>query len=221
MQFFLDTANIEDIKKYAAWGIVDGVTTNPSLIAKEGVSLEKRTKEICEIVDGPISAEVIALDAPGMIIEGRRYAKWHKNVYVKVPMTSEGLKAVKVFTAEGIHTNVTLVFSTGQAIMAAKAGATLISPFVGRLDDISEDGMLLIKEIVEVFKNYNFKTKVLVASIRHPRHVIDAAKMGAHIGTMPPKIFDLLVAHPLTDKGIKAFLEDWEKVKGLQQKVTA
>jgi transaldolase len=216
MQFFLDTANVESIKKFVSWGVVDGVTTNPSLIAKEGVSLEKRIKEIAEVVDGPISSEVIATDAEGMIKEGREYVKWHKNVYVKLPMTPAGLEACKVLTSEGIKTNVTLVFSSSQALLAAKAGATLISPFVGRLDDISEDGMALIAEIVEIFQNFEIKTKVLAASIRHPRHVIDAARIGADIATMPPEILEKMVKHPLTDKGIAAFLADWEKVKSLQ-----
>ena len=216
MQFFLDTADIEDIKKYASWGIVDGVTTNPSLIAKEGVSLEKRIKEIAEVVDGPISSEVIAKDVKGMLKEGHEYVKWHKNIYVKVPMTPDGLQAVKIFTEEGIKTNVTLCFSMSQAIMAAKAGATLVSPFVGRIDDISGDGMGLIEEIVIAYNNYDYATKVLVASVRHPRHVIDSALIGADIATMPPQIFDKLIKHPLTDSGIERFLADWEKVKKAQ-----
>jgi len=216
MQFFLDTADMEQIQKYASWGIVDGVTTNPSIIAKEGVNLEERIKEIAKIVDGPISAEVIATDSEGMIEEGRKIAAWHENVYVKVPMTSEGLKAVKVFSAEGINTNVTLVFSVSQAVMAAKAGATLVSPFLGRLDDISEDGMQLIADIVQIYENYGFQTQILAASIRHPLHVVQAMKLGADIATMPPKIFDKLVSHPLTDKGLAAFLADWEKVKDKQ-----
>jgi transaldolase len=216
MQFFLDTANIDEIKKYAEMGIVDGITTNPSLIAKEGVSLEKRIKEIAGIIDGPISAEVIATDFETMLKEGRRNAGWHKNVYVKLPMTPDGLKACKVLTSEEIHTNVTLVFSLSQAVMAAKAGATLVSPFVGRLDDISEDGMQLIKDIRTVFDNYDFKTKILAASIRHPMHVVQAMKIGADIATMPASVFDQLFKHPLTDIGIKKFLDDWEKVKGLQ-----
>lgn len=216
MQFFLDTANIEDIKKYNSWGIVDGVTTNPSLIAKEGVSLEKRIKEIAEVVDGPISSEVIATDVEGMLKEGREYAKWHENIYVKVPMTPAGLQATKIFREEGIKTNVTLCFSMSQAIMAAKAGATLVSPFVGRIDDISGDGMGLIEEIVIAYDNYEFETKVLVASIRHPRHVVDSALIGADIATMPPDIFDKLIQHPLTDAGIEKFLADWEKVKKAQ-----
>ena len=213
MEFFLDTANIDEIKKYASWGIVDGVTTNPSLIAKEGVSLEKRIKEIAEVVDGPISSEVIATDVEGMLKEGREYAKWHKNIYVKVPMTAEGLQAVKVFNAEGIHTNVTLIFSASQALLAAKAGATLVSPFIGRLDDISEDGMSLISDIVQIFDNYDLATKVLVASIRHPRHVVESALIGADIGTMPAAVLDKLVKHPLTDKGMAQFLADWEARK--------
>lgn len=213
MQLFLDTANLDSIKKFAAWGIVDGVTTNPTLIAKEGVSLEKRIKEIAEIVDGPISSEVIATDLKGMLSEGRKMAKWHKNVYVKVPATPEGLQAVKVFKEEGIHTNVTLVFSAGQALLIAKAGATLVSPFIGRLDDISQDGMGLIEEIMDIYCNYGFETKVLVASIRHPRHVIDAARIGADISTMPAEIFEKLIQHPLTDIGIQKFLQDARSIK--------
>ncbi|MEK7672570.1 MAG: fructose-6-phosphate aldolase [Patescibacteria group bacterium] len=216
MQLFLDTANIEEIKKYAAWGIVDGVTTNPTLIAKEGVSLEKRIKEICKVVNGPISSEVVSNDLDEMLKQGRAYARWHRNIYVKVPMTAEGLQAVKILTKEGIKTNVTLVFSASQALLAAKAGATLVSPFIGRLDDISQDGMNLIAEITQIYKNYGYKTKVLVASIRHPRHVVDAAKLGADIATMPPEIMAKLIQHPLTDSGIKKFLEDWDKVKDKQ-----
>ena len=217
MQFFLDTADLEDIKKYAAWGMVDGVTTNPSIIAKEGVDLETRIKEIADIVDGPISAEVVSEDAAGMIVEGEKIAQWHPNVYVKVPMTSEGLKAVKHFSEHGIHTNVTLVFSVSQAVMAAKVGATLVSPFVGRLDDVSEDGMQLIADIRQAFDNYGYGTQILAASIRHPKHVVDSIIIGADIATMPPKIFDQLVAHPLTDKGLAAFLADWEKAKAFQK----
>lgn len=217
MQFFLDTADLEQIKKYASWGIVDGVTTNPSIIAKEGVDLETRIKEIAKIVDGPISAEVVSEDAAGMIEEGERISKWHPNVYVKVPMTSEGLKAVKYFSDNGIHTNVTLVFSVSQAVMAAKAGATLVSPFVGRLDDVSEDGMQLIADIRLAFDNYGYTTQILAASIRHPKHVIDSMAIGADIATMPPEIFDKLVKHPLTDKGLAAFLADWEKAKKFQK----
>lgn len=217
MQLFLDTANLEDIKKYAAWGIIDGVTTNPSLIASEGVSLEKRIKEIAKIVNGPISAEVIATDAEGMIKEAKKYAAWHKNVYVKIPLTSEGLKAVKKLNKEGINTNVTLCFSVSQALLAAKAGATLISPFVGRLDDISADGMQLVADIITIYNNYGFETKIVVASVRHPQHVTEAALLGADIATVPPEIVEKLIEHPLTDSGIAKFLADWEKVKSLQK----
>lgn len=216
MQFFLDTANLEDIKKYAAWGVVDGVTTNPSLIAKEGVSLEKRIKEIAEVVDGPISTEVLATDVEGMLEEARKYAKWHKNIVVKIPMIEEGVKALKVLSAEGIKTNVTLVFSSGQAIIAAKNGATYVSPFIGRLDDISEDGLGLIHEIVAIYRNYNFSTKILVASVRHPRHVIESAIMGADVSTVPPEVFEKLIKHPLTDKGLAAFLADFRESKSMQ-----
>jgi transaldolase len=216
MKFFLDTANLEDIKKYASWGIVDGVTTNPSLIAKEGVNLKDRMMEIAAVVDGPLSAEVISEDHEGMMKEALDYATWHDNIYIKVPMTSEGLKTVKALTAKGIRTNVTLVFSLSQAIMAAKAGATLLSPFVGRVDDLSGDGMGLISEIVQVWDNYGFETEILVASIRHPRHVVEASLIGADICTMPPAIMDKMVAHPLTDKGIANFLKDWETVKDKQ-----
>ena len=214
MQIFLDTANLDDIKAFANCGILDGVTTNPSLVAKEeGVSFESRIKEITELVDGPISAEVISTDTEGMLKEGREYAKWHENIYIKVPMTKEGLCAVKQFTKEGIRTNVTLVFSAGQALLAAKAGASLISPFIGRLDDAGQDGMQLISEIVEIFSNYDFDAQVLVASIRHPRHVIDAARLGADIATVPPAILGKFMNHPLTDKGLAKFLADWKSVK--------
>ncbi len=217
MQFFLDTANLEDIKKYATLGIVDGVTTNPSLVAKEGVSLEKRIKEICEVVKGPVSSEVIATDFQGMINEARIYRTWANNVYVKVPMTMDGIRACRALTDEGVNVNVTLVFSVNQALLAAKAGAKLVSPFVGRLDDISENGMLLVEEMVTVFGNYNFEAKVLAASIRHPEHVTAAALAGADIATIPPSVMELLFKHPLTDKGIAQFLADWEKVKNLQK----
>lgn len=216
MQFFLDTANLDAIKKYNAWGVVDGVTTNPSLVAKEGVSLEQRIKEIAEVVDGPISAEVISTDYEGMVEEGKKVATWHKNIYVKLPMTENGLKACKALSSEGIHVNQTLIFSAGQALLAAKAGATVISPFIGRLDDISEDGMALIAEIATMFSSYELKAKVLVASIRHPRHIIDAARIGAEIATMPPDVLEKLIKHPLTDIGLEKFLADWEKVKDLQ-----
>lgn len=213
MKFFLDTADIESIKKYHAWGVVDGITTNPSLIAKEGVDLKERIHEITEVVDGPISVEVTATDKEGMLKEAREFAEWHKNIVVKLPMIEEGLKALKILSEEGIKVNVTLVFSAGQALLAAKNGATYVSPFVGRLDDISEDSMNLISEIVTIYDQYDFDTEVLVASVRHPRHVIESAVMGADIATVPPKVLDSLIKHPLTDKGLKAFLDDWEKAK--------
>ncbi|HJV90540.1 MAG TPA: fructose-6-phosphate aldolase [Holophagaceae bacterium] len=212
MRFFIDTANIDEIRKVNAYGILDGVTTNPSLIAKEsGKPFEAIIEEICGIVDGPISAEVISLEAPGMIEEGRKLAKIHKNVVVKVPLTAEGLKAAHAFKGEGIRTNVTLCFSATQALMAAKAGATYVSPFVGRLDDINLDGMELIREIVAIFENYGLETQCLAASIRQPRHVTDAALAGAHVATIPTKVFDQMIKHPLTDKGIESFLADWRK----------
>ena len=212
MKFFIDTANISEIKRINEWGILDGVTTNPSLIAKEsGRRFEEIIEEICGIVDGPISAEVIALDAPTMIKEGRELAKIHKNVVVKVPLTAEGLKATHAFKAEGIHTNVTLCFSATQGLMAAKAGATYVSPFIGRLDDINMVGMELIEELVAIFATHELDTNVLAASIRSPRHVTDAALAGAQVATIPTKIFDQMLAHPLTDKGIEGFLADWKK----------
>ena len=212
MKFFIDTANVADIRRINEWGILDGVTTNPSLIAKEsGKPFEAIIEEICSIVDGPISAEVIALDAPSMIEQGRKLAKIHRNVVVKVPLTAEGLKATHAFKAEGIRTNVTLCFSATQGLMAAKAGATFVSPFVGRLDDINLVGMDLIEELVAIFDNYDLTTNVLAASIRSPRHVTDAALAGAHVATIPPKVFDQMLAHPLTDKGIEGFLADWKK----------
>lgn len=212
MRFFIDTANIDEIRKVNAYGILDGVTTNPSLIAKEsGKPFEAIIEEICGIVDGPISAEVISLEAAGMVEEGRKLAKIHKNVVVKVPLTAEGLKATKAFKAEGIKTNVTLCFSATQGLMAAKAGATYVSPFIGRLDDINLDGMLLIRELVAIFENYGLETNVLAASIRGPRHVTDAALAGAHVATIPTKVFDQMLRHPLTDKGIEGFLADWKK----------
>ena len=212
MKFFIDTANISEIQRIHAWGILDGVTTNPSLIAKEsGKPFEAIIEEICGIVDGPISAEVIALDAEGMVKEGKALAKIHKNVVVKLPLIPEGLKACKALSAEGIRTNVTLCFSATQGLMAAKAGATYVSPFVGRLDDINLRGMDLIEELVAIFENYGLETQVLAASIRLPRHVTEAALAGAHVATIPPKIFDQMLGHPLTDKGIEAFMADWKK----------
>ncbi|MDG6220637.1 MAG: fructose-6-phosphate aldolase, partial [Candidatus Thermoplasmatota archaeon] len=193
MKIFLDTANVEHIREAASWGIVDGVTTNPSLIAKEGRKFEDVVKEICSIVDGPVSAEVISLDAPGMIGEARELAKIHKNVVIKIPMTPEGLKAAKVLETEGIRTNVTLVFSANQALLAAKAGASFVSPFIGRLDDGGHDGMRLIEEIATIFDNYGFKTEIIVASVRHPVHVVQAAMVGAHISTIPWDVLKKMV----------------------------
>lgn len=209
MEFFLDTANLDQIRKYLPWGVVDGVTTNPSLIAKEGEDHETRIKQIAELVDGPISAEVIATDLEGMLEEGRKIAKWHKNIVVKLPTTEAGIQALHQFKQEGIKVNMTLVFSAGQALLLAKAGADYISPFVGRLDDISEDGLGLISEIMDIWNQYDFKTKVLVASIRHPRHVLDSASMGAHVATMPASVLDQMIKHPLTDIGIEKFLQDY------------
>jgi len=194
-------------------GMVDGVTTNPSLIAKEGRDFEEIIREICDIVDGPISAEVISLEADGMVDEARELVKIHQNIVVKVPMTVDGLKATRQLSEEGIKTNVTLVFSPLQALMAAKAGATFVSPFVGRLDDLVQEGMLLVEQIVEIYSNYAFETEIIVASIRNPLHVLDSAIMGADIATIPFSVLAKLAAHPLTDKGIKAFLDDWEKRK--------
>jgi transaldolase len=213
MKFFIDTANIAEIKEAHSMGMVDGVTTNPSLIAKEGRDFEEIIKEICEIVDGPISAEVIALDADGMIAEARDLAGIHKNIVVKIPMTVDGLKAVRALAEEGIRTNVTLIFSPLQALMAAKAGAAYVSPFVGRLDDLSQDGMVLVEQLVDIFDNYGYETEVIVASVRNPIHVLETALMGAHIATIPFNVLGKLAAHPMTDKGIQAFLDDWNKRK--------
>lgn len=212
MKIFLDTANLDEIKKGADWGIVDGVTTNPSLIAKEGRPLEEQVSRICDIVDGDISAEVVATESSEMIREGRILAKIHKNIVVKLPLTRDGIKACSALSKDGIRTNVTLCFSANQALLAAKAGAYIISPFVGRLDDISANGMDLIRQICTIYKNYGFKTQVLSASLRHPLHVLDSAMAGAHIGTMPFKVLDMLFNHPLTDKGLENFLKDWQKV---------
>lgn len=213
MKFFIDTANVDEIREAHAMGMVDGVTTNPSLIAKEGRVFETVIREICEIVDGPISAEVISLNEDGMVNEARELAKIHKNIVIKIPMTVDGLKATRKLSQEGIKTNVTLIFSPLQALMAAKAGATYVSPFVGRLDDLSQDGMQLVEQIVEIYNNYGFETEVIVASIRHPLHVLQSAMIGADIATIPFNVLAKLAAHPLTDKGIRAFLADWEKAK--------
>jgi len=210
MKFFLDTANVEEIKKYAELGLVDGVTTNPTLVAKEGRDFYEVVKEICQVVDGPVSAEVISTDAEGMVKEARELAKLADNIVIKIPMTKDGMKAVKILSAEGIKTNVTLVFSPLQALLAAKAGATYVSPFVGRLDDIGHVGMKLIEDVVKIYKNYNIKTEVIVASVRHPWHVLEAAKIGADIATIPPAVMDKLFNHPLTDIGLERFLKDWE-----------
>ncbi|MBI5199240.1 MAG: fructose-6-phosphate aldolase [Nitrospirae bacterium] len=212
MKIFIDTANINEIKEAYTWGVVDGVTTNPSLIAKEGKDFRKVIQEICSIVDGPISAEAISMDSEGMIKEARELSKIHKNIVVKIPMTKEGLKAVKKVSSEGIKTNMTLIFSPNQALLAAKAGATYVSPFVGRLDDISHVGMDIVGQIVEIFDNYAFEAEVIVASIRSPLHVVEAAMMGAHVATIPFNVLEQMLKHPLTDIGIKKFLEDWEKV---------
>jgi transaldolase len=212
MKFFLDTANLDEIRDVASTGILDGITTNPTLISREGNPFEEQLLKICSLVDGPISAETVSRDAAGMVDEGRHLAKLHRNIVVKCPMTKEGLKATKTLNDEGIRVNVTLVFSAPQAIMAAKAGAYIVSPFVGRLDDTGQNGMDLIHDIVTIFDNYEFKTQVLVASIRHPVHVVQSGLMGADICTMPAKVFDQLLKHPLTDRGVEQFLKDWEKV---------
>jgi transaldolase len=212
VKFFLDTANLEELKKGASWGIVDGVTTNPTLIAKEGKPMADQIRAICDIVDGDISAEVVSTESKEMIREGRDLARIHKNVVVKCPLTREGIKATSALSREGLRVNVTLCFSAGQALIAAKAGAYIISPFVGRLDDIGWTGMELIRSIMTIYKNYGFKTQVLAASLRSPTHVIDAAQAGAHIGTLPFKVLDMLFNHPLTDKGLEQFLKDYAKV---------
>jgi transaldolase len=210
MKFYLDTASVKEIQEAASLGLLDGVTTNPSLVAKEGRVFREVLVEICNIVDGPISAEVVSIEADAMVKEGKELAKIHKNIVVKVPLIPEGLKATKRLAAEGIKVNVTLCFSPTQALLAAKAGAWCVSPFIGRLDDISSNGMELIRQIVTIYKNYDFKTFVLVASVRHPQHVVEAALAGGHICTMPFAIFQQLVKHPLTDIGLKKFLADWE-----------
>lgn len=212
MKIFLDTANIEHIREAASWGAIDGVTTNPTLVAREGKEFEPLIKEICSIVDGPISAEVISLECSGMVEEARKSTKWHKNVVIKIPLTKEGLKAVKILSKEKIHCNVTLCFSPSQALLAAKAGASYISPFIGRLDDISHTGMDLVRQIKQIYDNYGFKTEIIVASVRHPLHVVEAALAGADIATVPFTVLEKLVRHPLTDIGIERFLKDWEKL---------
>lgn len=211
MKFFIDTANLDQIREAASLGILDGVTTNPSLIAKEGnVDFREHIRTICEIVNGPVSAEVIGTDFETMLKEGRELSRIHPNVYVKVPCTADGLKACRALSSEGVHVNVTLVFSAPQAIMAAKAGAAFVSPFVGRLDDISHVGMELIAQLVEIFDNYDFSTEILVASVRNPLHVVEAARLGADIVTMPFNVIMQMLKHPLTDIGNKKFIEDWQ-----------
>ena len=213
MKIFLDTASVKEIREGAALGLVDGVTTNPSLLAKESGEPEEVLREICLAVDGPISAEVVATDFDGMMREGRHWAELHKNIVVKCPCTWEGLKATRALTTEGHRVNVTLIFSPTQALLAAKAGARFVSPFVGRLDDIATPGMELVADIVQILDNYDYDCEVLAASLRHPMHVVEAARVGSHIGTMPFAVFQSLLKHPLTDIGLKKFLEDWEKAK--------
>jgi transaldolase len=212
MKFFLDTANIEEIRNAAEYGLIDGVTTNPSLVSKEGRAFKDILLEITQIVDGPISAEVVSTDAAGILREAYELAKIHENIVVKVPMIKEGMKALKQLSKDGIRTNVTLIFSCNQALIAAKLGATYVSPFVGRLDDISEVGMDLVADIAQIFCNYDFSTQILVASCRNPLHIREAALMGAHVATMPFKVLEQLLKHPLTDIGLERFLKDWEKV---------
>jgi len=212
MKFFIDTANIQEIKEGIDLGMVDGVTTNPSLIAKEKREFEEVVREILKVVDGPVSLEVISLDSRGMVKEGKKLAKFGENAVIKVPMTTEGLKATRILAAEGIPVNQTLIFSPLQALMAAKAGAAYVSPFVGRLDDVSHDGMEIVDQIINIFENYVIETEIIVASVRHPRHVLEAALMGADIATIPFKVIAQLAKHPLTDQGIDLFLADWKKV---------
>jgi len=212
MKFFIDTANIDEIKKAWELGVIDGVTTNPSLVAKEGKDPVQILKAICSIVKGPVNGEVIGITADVMIKEAKELAKIHKNIVIKIPMIEEGLKAVKKLSSMGIKTNVTLIFSANQALLAAKAGATYVSPFVGRLDDISHHGMDIVEEILDIYENYLFETEVIVASVRNPLHVLDAARIGAHIATIPYSVITQLIKHPLTEIGLEKFLKDWEKV---------
>jgi len=219
LKIFLDTANLEQIRKYNDLGLVDGVTTNPTLLSKENSDPQEIMAEIVRTVKGPISLEVISTNYDGMMEEGRNLSKYGKNVVVEIPMTADGLKAVKQLTSEGIKTNVTLIFSPNQALLAAKAGASYVSPFIGRLDDIGEVGMDVIRDVVQIFKNYDYETEVLVASVRHPLHVIDAAKIGAHIVTLPPDVLGKMINHPLTDIGLAKFLDDWKKLKQSNPKI--
>ena len=211
MKFFLDTANLDEIREAASWGVLDGITTNPSLVSKEGCDFKDLIREICRIVNGPVSAEVVSVTKDEMVKEAHSLVKIHPNVVVKIPLIVEGLKAVKALSGEGIKVNVTLCFSANQALLAAKAGATYISPFIGRLDDISHDGMSLIRDIKTIYNNYGYKTQILTASIRHPLHVQEAAKIGSDVATMPFKVLEQIVKHPLTDIGLKKFLSDWDK----------
>jgi len=212
LKIFVDTADLKEIEELASWGVIDGVTTNPTLVAKTGLSFKDIVNKIFDLVDGPISLEAVSTKAEDIVKEARELSRIHKNVVVKIPMNEEGLKAVKQLSGEGVKTNVTLVFSANQALLAAKAGATYVSPFVGRLDDIGHDGMQVVRDIVQIFRNYDIKTKVIVASVRHPLHVIEAARIGADIATVPPQVIRKMIKHSLTDVGIKRFLEDWKKV---------
>lgn len=214
MKLFIDSANLEEIREAASWGVIEGVTTNPTLVAKEGRDFAELIKEICKIVDGPISAEAISMEKDLIIEEARRLSRIHRNIVVKIPLMKEGLKAVRILAKEGIKTNVTLCFSATQALLAAKAGADFVSPFVGRLDDVSQRGMDLIQDIRDIFDNYSFSTEIIVASVRNPLHVLDAALMGADIATVPFNVLESLIRHPLTDIGIQRFLDDWKKVPG-------
>jgi len=220
MKLFLDTADIEEIRTAARWGVLDGVTTNPSLYAKVGGSYEEILQEICKITSGPVSAEVVAEDADGMLKEGRAFARLAPNIVVKVPMSEEGLEAISRFAEEGIKTNCTLIFTANQGLLAAKAGASLLSPFIGRIDDINEDGMEVIRELVAIVEMHDIETEVLAASIRHPRHVTEAALAGSHIATLPMKVLQQMVHHPLTDKGIVTFRQDWEKARASAAQAT-
>ena len=214
MKFFLDTANLDEIRQGAASGVIDGITTNPTLAAKEKKPFRELIIEICNIVkNGAISAEVVSTDYDGMLREAREVVSWHPNVVAKIPMTPDGVRALSVLSKEGVRVNVTLVFSASQALLAAKAGAYFVSPFLGRLDDICQDSMILLRDILQIYRAYDYKTQVLAASLRHPMHVVEAAKMGAHIGTMPFKVFEMLFKHPLTDRGLESFLKDWEKAR--------
>lgn len=216
MKIFLDTANLDEIRQGVALGVVDGVTTNPTLVAKEGKPFREHILEICDIVkDGVVNAEVVSTDTAGMLREAHEIVTWHPNIVVKIPMTTDGVRALAQLSKEGIRVNITLVFSPTQALLVAKAGAYFVSPFVGRLDDVSQDGLILVREILEIYRAYGFRTQVLAASLRHPIHVLEAAKMGSHIGTMPFKVFQQLFQHPLTDRGLAGFLKDWEKARAV------